>query len=92
MAKAVITFKLMPESPEVDLNKIEQNGLEIAKENGAIGDMVSEQKALAFGIKYILIKAMYEVEGSDFEKISDLMAEIEGVQNANIENMDLALG
>jgi translation elongation factor EF-1beta len=92
MAKAIITFKLMPESPEVDLVKVEQEGLKIAKDNGAIGEMVSEVKELGFGIKYVIIKGMYEVEGSDFEKISGQLETIKGVQNANIENMDLALG
>jgi translation elongation factor EF-1beta len=64
----------------------------IAKDNGAIGEMVSEVKELGFGIKYVIIKGMYEVEGSDFEKISGQLETIKGVQNANIENMDLALG
>ena len=36
--------------------------------------------------------AMYEVQGSDFEKIAAEMSTIKGVQNAEVTKMDLALG
>ena len=42
MAKAIITFKLMPESVEIDLEPIKEKALEIAKESGAIGQMQSK--------------------------------------------------
>ena len=39
-----------------------------------------------------MILAMYEVEGSDFDAIAEKMSKIEGVQNAEVAKMDLALG
>ncbi len=92
MAKAVVTFKLMPESPEVDLAPIKEKALEIAKNAGSIGEMQSKEEPVAFGLKAVLILAMYEVEGSDFDATAAKMQEIDQVQNAQVAKMDLALG
>ena len=92
MAKAIITFKLMPESPDEDFAAIEAKALLIAKENGSIGQMQSKLEPIAFGLKAVMVMAMYEVGNADFEAIANKMAEIPGVQNAEIAKMDLALG
>ena len=92
MGKAVITFKLMPESVDVDLEPIQKKAFQIAKEAGAIGEMQTKIEPVAFGLKAILVLAMYEVEGSDFEAIANKMGELEGVQSSEIAKMDLALG
>jgi len=92
MAKAIITFKLMPESPEVDFAAIKEKALELAREGGAIGEMQSKEEPIAFGLKAVIVMAMYEVGKSDFDAIVNKMSEIEGVQNAEIAKMDLALG
>jgi len=82
----------MPESPEVDLEVIKERALEIAEESGSIGQMQTKIEPIAFGLKAVLVLAMYEVEGSDFDAIAEKMSQIEGVQNAEIAKMDLALG
>jgi elongation factor 1-beta len=92
MAKAIITFKLMPESPEVDLAPIKELALKIAREAGAIGEMQSKQEPVAFGLVAVLVMAMYDVDKADFDAIAAKMAEIENVQNAEVSKMDLAIG
>ncbi|MBU1112096.1 MAG: elongation factor 1-beta [archaeon] len=92
MAKAIITFKLMPESPDTNLEPIKEKALAIAKEKGSIGEMQSREEPIAFGLKAVLILAMYEVEGSDFDKIAEEMGKIEFVQSSEVAKMDLALG
>lgn len=92
MARAIITFKLMPESPDVDLAPIKEKALEIAKENGSIGEMQAKEEPVAFGLKAVLVLAMYEVEGKNFDDIAAKMKEIEYVQSAEVAKMDLALG
>ena len=92
MGKAVVTFKLMPESVETELGPIKEQAEKIARDAGAIGQMQVKEDPIAFGLKAVLVLGMYEVEGSDFEKIADQMKEIEHVQSAEIAKMDLALG
>lgn len=92
MARAIITFKLMPVSPDVNLEPIKKQALKIAKEYGSIGQMQVQEDPIAFGLKAVLVLAMYDVEGNDFEKIAAKMQEIKNVQSAEVFNMDLALG
>lgn len=92
MAKAIITFKLMPESPETDRKPIAEAALKIAKENGAIGQMQSKEDPIGFGLVAVLILAMYDVNSSDFEAIAAEMGRIHGVESAEVAKMDLALG
>ena len=82
----------MPESPEEDLAVITAKALKIAQDVGAIGQMQSKEEPIAFGLKAVLIMAMYEVQGSDFDAIAEKMSAIPGVQSAEVAKMDLALG
>ena len=92
MAKAIITFKLMPESPEIALEPIKAAARKIAQQGGAIGEMQVKEEPIAFGLKAVLVLAMYVVEGSDFEGLAEEMGRIDGVQSAEVARMDLALG
>ncbi|PIN73640.1 elongation factor 1-beta [Candidatus Woesearchaeota archaeon CG10_big_fil_rev_8_21_14_0_10_45_16] len=92
MARAVVTFKLMPVSPEVDLEQIKAKAKDIAKEAGAIGEMLVKEDPIAFGLKAVLVMVMYDVDSTDFEGIAGKMAEIEDVQSSEVAKMDLALG
>ncbi len=92
MAKAIITFKLMPESVEVDLKPISEQALAIARKAGAIGEMQAKEEPIAFGLKAVLILAMFDVGNADFDGIANMMSSIEGVQSAEVAKMDLALG
>jgi len=92
MAKAIITFKLMPESPETDRKIIAEKAQEIAKEAGAIGQMQVQEDPIGFGLVAILVLAMYTVGEQDFDGIATKMAKIPGVESAVLAKMDLALG
>jgi elongation factor 1-beta len=92
MGKAVITFKIMPTSPEVDLEPIKQEAQKIARDAGAIGEMQVKEDPIAFGLKAVLVLGMYEVVGADFDGTAAKMGKIENVQSAEIAKMDLALG
>lgn len=82
----------MPESPALDLEAIKKEAQEIARDEGAIGQMQVKEEPIAFGLKAVLVLAMYDVEGSDFDAIAEKMGKIEGVQSAEVAKMDLALG
>lgn len=82
----------MPESPDVDLEAIKVQALKIAEGAGAIGEMQYKIEPIAFGLKAVLVLAMYDVEGADFDAIAEKMSKIEGVQSAEVAKMDLALG
>jgi translation elongation factor aEF-1 beta len=93
MANAIITFEIMPESPDVDMESLKEKVLEIVKNAGAKGQMQTKIEPIAFGLKKIIVYAMFEVSNNqDFDAISDKMETLEGVGNAKVANMDLAMG
>ena len=92
-SNAIVTFEINPESPEADFEGIQKQAEAIATENGAKGEMVSKLEPIAFGLKKIIIMAMFEMnDDTDFDTISDAMAKIEGVRQAQVAKMDLAMG
>jgi len=93
MANAIVTFKLMPASPDVDCDAIVEKAKAIATETGAKGNVAHEIKPIAFGLKEITVIGMYEMN-DDFasDSVADKMAEIEGVSNAEVASVDLAMG
>ena len=92
MARAVITFKLMPEAPDTNLELIKKEAMRMARDAGALGEMQVKEEPIAFGLKAIMIMAMYELEGADFDVIAAKMGTIKRVQSAEVAKMDLALG
>jgi len=94
MSNAIVTFKIMPESVETDMEIIKEAAMKIAKEAGAKGDLQSKIEPVAFGLKQVLVLGMYEMnDNADFDAICDKMkTDIEGVASAEIAKMDLALG
>ncbi len=92
MAKAIITFKLMPESPDVNLELVKVKAQQVVIAEGAIGQTQVKEEPIAFGLKAVLVLAMYNVDNSDFDAIAAKMESIPGVQSAQVAKMDLALG
>jgi translation elongation factor aEF-1 beta len=93
MANAIVTFKVMPESVETDLEAIKVKAFEVAKAAGAKGEMQGPIEPIAFGLKMLKVMAMYEVcDENDFDAIAQEMGKIEGVQSSEVFGMDLAMG
>ncbi len=92
MGKAIITFKIMPGDAGIDLEPIKEQAKKIAEESGSIGSMLIDEQPIAFGLKAVMIKAMYEVDSVDFDTVAAKMAKIENVQTADVAGMDIPLG
>lgn len=92
MARAVITFKIMPESPDTNLAPVTEQAMALAREGGAMGQMQSKIEPIGYGLNAVLILGMFKVEGSEFDQIAEKMQKISGVQSAEVYKMDLALG
>ena len=86
MAKVIITLKIMPESTETDLAKVEEKARqEITKYGGEIGKV--EQVPVAFGLKSLnIVFVSDESKGSteDLEKGINMMDEVSSVQVTDV--------
>ena len=88
-AVAIIT-KVMPDSPEADLEAIKEESQKILEKEGAM-NLSFEEKPIAFGLKAVMIKFAWPEE-KDTEIIEISLAEIENVSSAKIEDYRRAFG
>ena len=92
MTNAVITVKIMPESPEVDLAKLEEEAKKIITGFAGEGETKSSIQPVAFGLKSLnIIFVMDESKGSP-DPVAEKITQIEGVNSAEITDVRRAIG
>jgi len=90
MAIASLIVKIMPDSPESDLQEIETHARNLMEKEGA-KNISFEQKPIAFGLKSIMMKfALPEEKGTDM--VEHKLSSIEHVSSVTIEDYRRAFG
>jgi elongation factor 1-beta len=77
-----VKVKLMPESPEVNLEEIESKAKEIVEKSGG-NNKEYEIQPIAFGLKALIVFFFYDEE-KDTSEIEQKLREIDKVQSAEI--------
>jgi len=87
MGEVAITFEIMPDGPEIDLEGIK------AKVNEKIGGISkieqTEIKPIAFGLKALVMNVVVEDQEGIMDRLEEEIASVEGVQNAKVVTMTL---
>ena len=92
MANVIVTIKIMPESPEVNLDDIQVKALELIKNFAGEGDTKVTQEPVAFGLKSLnIIFIMDEAKGST-ESLEDQIQDLEGVNSVEVTDVSRAVG
>ncbi len=95
MAVAVVTVKIMPTSPEVNLEDIQEKVQVLIREftgRDSPEDQKVEIEPVAFGLKALkIIFTMDEAKGSP-DAIEDKITAIEGVQSFEVVDVRRAIG
>jgi elongation factor 1-beta len=92
MAKAIITIKIMPESPDIDLSKISPQIEAKINAFAGEGDRKKEIEPIAFGLNALkIIFVMDEKKGST-EPLEKDISGIEGVQSVEVVDVRRAIG
>jgi elongation factor 1-beta len=90
MANVIIIVKLLPESPDIDLNKIKEEAKSALQKEGA-KSISFEEKPIAFGLKSLFVKFSFpEEKGTDL--IESLLSKIPNVSSVTIEDYRRSLG
>jgi len=90
MAKMLTKIKLMPDSPNTDLNKLEKEALEKIKKN-PIDDIKVEKEPIAFGLTALIITIVLD-ESLSPDLITEELTKIRDVNNAEIIDIRRAIG
>lgn len=90
MAVVGIIVKIMPDSPDTDLKKIEHEAKARLEKEGAM-NLSFEEKPIAFGLSAIMLKFAWKEE-KDTSIIENALSTIEHVSSATIEDYRRAFG
>ncbi|MBN1923258.1 MAG: elongation factor 1-beta [Nanoarchaeota archaeon] len=82
MAQVVITFKIMPESPDVDLTALQSKAESIISKAGEVGKV--EIEPIAFGLKALKIFAIMDESKGSPDNIENELSSLENVSRAEV--------
>lgn len=92
MGTAVVTLKIMPESPETDLKAIEEQAAKLVREFAGDRETKVTIEPIAFGLKAInYIFVMDEDLGSP-DVVAEKVQGLDGVASAEISDVRRAVG
>jgi elongation factor 1-beta len=90
MGMSAVQFKIMPESPEQDLEAIKKVASSKIEELG--GKVAStEEQPIAFGLKALIVVFAFPEE-NDVDQVGNVLGEIEGVSSTEMIDYRRALG
>lgn len=92
MANAIVSMKLMPESPDIDLDKMEVKVKEIVVKHVGEGEIRSEKVPVAFGLVSLNIIFVIDEKTHELDPIEADLLTIEGVNSVEVTDFRRALG
>lgn len=92
MAKVVITLRIMPESPESDLESVEAETRKAIERFSGERDMKVEQQPVAFGLKSLNVIFVMDESKGDTEELEKEIAGIAGVSSVKVTDVRRAIG
>ena len=92
MARVVVTLKIMPESPETDLNSIEAQAKSRISDFSQSKEMKIEQEPIAFGLKALKITFVMDESKGSTDILEESIKTISGVNSVEVVDVRRAIG
>lgn len=92
MAKIVATIKIMPTSPEIDLDKLENEAKTKITDFSQNQEIKSEQEPVAFGLKALKIMFVMEESKGSMDPLEEDIKTIPGVNSVEVIDVRRAIG
>ena len=90
MGTTLVKIKIMPTSPDVDLEEIKESAKKVVESNK--GKNISfEEEPIAFGLKAVIVGFGID-ENDELEPIENSLREMENVSSAEVSDMRRAFG
>jgi len=90
MGTALLKIKLMPTSPEVNLEEIKENAKKVVEDNKG-RNCRFEEEPIAFGLKAVMV--FFDIdESTEMEPIEQGLEKIENVNSVQVVDMRRAFG
>jgi elongation factor 1-beta len=92
MAKAILTLKIMPESPEVDLDRVTLEAEKLIRGFAGDTDHRVTREPIAFGLVAINIIFVFDEKLGGTDKLESDLETIEGVNSVEVTDIRRAIG
>ena len=92
MAQAVITFKVMPESPEVDLDELESFTKQHINDFCNPDELKVKKEPVAFGLKALVIQFVMDEDQGNTDELETTISDHDDVRNAETTDVRRAFG
>ena len=92
MAFVIVTLKVMPTSPETNLEELEVKVKEEIKSFAGDRKMESKIEPVAFGLKSLNVTFLMEESKGSPDPVAEKVSEFESVNSAEITDVSRALG
>lgn len=91
MGITLIKIKLMPSSPDVDLEELKKKAQEIVESNKGRRVLI-EQQPIAFGLNALIVGFEQDEDEGELDPIENALREIENISSVEIIDMRRAFG
>ena len=92
MADVIITLKIMPESPDVDLSAVETKSKEFITAFAGEGDCKVEIEPIAFGLKALKILFVMDEAKGTTDSLEKQISDLEDVASVEVTDVRRAIG
>jgi len=90
MGMVVVKIKIMPISPEVNLDEISEKIKELIEKEGGKGNKI-EKEPIAFGLNALILMFGWD-EAKEIEPLENSLKEIKNVNSVEVVDMRRAIG
>ena len=92
MAQVVVTLKIMPQSPEVDLAELEKKAKEEIIKFCDSKEFKTQIQPIAFGLKALIIYFVMDEKIGTTDGLEQEISKIEGVESVEVPDVRRAVG
>jgi|APHM01.1.fsa_nt_gi translation elongation factor 1B (aEF-1B) len=85
MAKVAAELKIMPETPEIDLDGLQEELERVLPEGAKINGF--DRDDIAFGLVALLPTVIVPDEAGGTESVEEAFASVDGVESVSVENV-----
>ncbi|MBI2659417.1 elongation factor 1-beta [Candidatus Woesearchaeota archaeon] len=92
MANVVVTMRIMPQNPGIDLSKIEIQAKKKIVEFCNSREFKTQIEPVAFGLKALNIFFVMDESKGSTEKLENTISQIDGVESVEVTDVRRAVG
>ena len=92
MANVVVTLKIMPQSPEVNLDGLEKKAREEIVKFCNSQEFKTEIQPIAFGLKALIIYFVMDEKIGTTDRLEQAISQLEGVESVEVPDVRRAIG